>query len=188
MNHPVAIWDVIIHSDVGHLRCLSYLDGQCESPVLEDKWRYSFPRLLFLFSPSGKGSYRQKIHYFMFKLKKLFFVLPILMVAMFAFASCSDDDDDDKGNANSNGSALVGSWVYYDEDADDIDEVYTFNSNGTGVYFYENRWGKETESFKWTADDKIVTITYDGDDEPERCSYSISGNILILDGDTYRRK
>lgn len=116
----------------------------------------------------------------MFKLKNLLFVLPILMMAMFSLSSCSDDDDDKDQNP---GSALVGTWVYSD---DDIDEIYTFNADGTGVYSYEDEYDDDTIRFTWTATQNTVTVNESGD--IYSCTYSINGNTLILDGDIYYRR
>lgn len=105
-------------------------------------------------------------------------MLPIFMMATFAFSSCSNDDDDKGGDAS-----LIGTWIYED---DDYEEMYTFNANGTGRYFYSDEYIDEDYSFSWKADDKTVTITAYGD--TDTMPYKVVGNKLYLDGDEYYRR
>lgn len=103
------------------------------------------------------------------------------MMTMFTLSSCSDDDDDK--NQNNPASALVGTWVYTD---DDEDEIYTFNADGTGTCFYEDEYNKYTEHFTYTATQNTITFKESG--ETWTWPYSINGNVLNLDGDIYFRR
>ncbi|MDE6383667.1 MAG: lipocalin family protein [Paramuribaculum sp.] len=114
---------------------------------------------------------------------KHFSVLFTLLLAMVMIVpACSDDKDDNK-----NGSKLVGTWVYIDsEDSERI----TFNANGTGTHYYGGSWGSDSETFRWTATETIVTLNYEDDSDPWIAPYSISadGKQLILDGELYLRQ
>lgn len=114
---------------------------------------------------------------------KQFSVLFTLLLALVMIVpACSDDKDDNK-----NGSKLVGTWIYMDsEDSERI----TFNANGTGTHYYSDSWGGDTETFRWTATENIVTITFEYYSDPWIASYSISadGKQLILDGEVYFRQ
>ncbi|MDE5786308.1 MAG: lipocalin family protein [Duncaniella sp.] len=98
-------------------------------------------------------------------------------------ASCSDDKDDVNPAAR-----LVGTWVC--EDSYGID-MYTFNSNGTGVNYYEEKGYSDTDYFNWTATETTLTITYpDYPGEYDKTSYTISpdGKRLTMWGEEYYRQ
>ena len=67
---------------------------------------------------------------------------------------------------------LVGTWIYDDYD---MEEIWTFNSNGTFVYSYY--WYGELEMYEngtYSATGSQLTI--DGD----TVTYSINGNMLTM--------
>lgn len=109
--------------------------------------------------------------------------LLLLLLVGVGFAACSDDNDEKQ----SSNSGLVGSWYYQD---DDEYELITFNSNATGTWYESYVYDdgdtySETESFRYTYKNGILTM-YAGD-EVEKWPLSVLGDIMIWDGQTYRR-
>lgn len=116
---------------------------------------------------------------------KKFSALFLVLFSMVIMASCSDDKDDANPAAR-----LVGTWFSQDPYGYGFTKI-TFNSNGTGVEYIEDKGDAWTDYFKWTATDNMLTITYnDYPYEPETTPYSISsdGKRLVMWGEEYYRQ
>lgn len=72
-----------------------------------------------------------------------------------------------KAGATDNG--LVGSWEY-----ESGGFTYTFNSDGSGVYDVAGTQMK----FTYTAENSVLSITYEGSTAPMQLEYVLSGDTL----------
>lgn len=127
--------------------------------------------------------------------KTLFQLMAVMLMAMMAvsFVSCGDDDDDN-GNGNGGGgtaaNSLVGTWSrsYSTYDGTSSKETYTFNNNGSGTY--KNAY--QTASFSYIAANGYIAVKIRYRDSSSTVedvwSYSISGNTLYLNGNSYQRQ
>jgi hypothetical protein len=114
-----------------------------------------------------------------FKIKTMRKLGIILTMVIMVLVSCKKDDET---------NPLVGTWVstltiysvvYRDE--------ITFNSNNTGrVLNLEDGIQVDDFSFTWSANNNILTVSYDGDTQTS--AYSISGNKLTFGGEVYTKK
>ena len=79
------------------------------------------------------------------------------------------DSAAETAKADATDTGLVGSWEY---------EIggftYTFNSDGSGVYDVAGNQMK----FTYTAENSVLSITYEGASEPTQLEYVLSGDTL----------
>lgn len=95
-------------------------------------------------------------------------LLMVVFAASTALSSCKDDKDEPKG-----GSALVGTWYYYEYGEIDYSDSFTFNADGT----FWSSYGRG----RYTYDSKTNILVLDwGDGYVERGRITISNNILDL--------
>ena len=71
--------------------------------------------------------------------------------------------------ADATDTGLVGSWEY-----ESGGFTYTFNEDGSGVYDMAGTKMK----FTYTAENSILSITYEGSTEPMQLEYILSGDTL----------
>ena len=120
-------------------------------------------------------------------LKFLFVALALLMVAP-TFTSCKDDEKDEPGAPQS--SALVGTWVYTEED---FSSEFVFSSNGTFVItekeYYNGKWETDSEYGTYTFDGTTLTLRYsDGYVDSLRIT-TLKGNYFVSEyGDTFYKR
>ena len=100
--------------------------------------------------------------------RNLFVTLVVLLFLGFALVNC---------NTLSSNNALVGEW-------DDGEEtVIKFFKDGSGILIED----KSEEKFTWTArENGVIVFNFDG--EIQSIDYKISGSVLTLDGDDYKKK
>lgn len=106
------------------------------------------------------------------------------------FTSCKDDKEEEIT------SSIVGTWVGgWSDGKYNVTDIYTFNSNGTysyETYVYKygelDQYGIYPGTYVIKGNTIIGTIYDDGEYGIEEYEYSVSGNILTLDGDKYTRK
>ena len=104
-------------------------------------------------------------------MKKIKFLLMLLIgvVMSFAFVSCGDDDDDDNNNNSGQyaGSPIVGTWIRTYEVVDNgkhlFSETYTFKADGTFTYVSGYEEGephtyKKSGTFLYDKDSKNLTL------------------------------
>lgn len=110
-------------------------------------------------------------------------ILPLLLLLAVSTASCKDDkkDEPDSSEVTGKASALIGTWTS-SEEYETIS--FTFKADGTGTERYTYRGETEVDTFRWSATDYTVTFKY-SDGEKWDVSYSVSGNILYLDGEPF---
>ena len=94
------------------------------------------------------------------------------------------------GGGSGTGGNIVGSWYdYYTEDGYYIYDIYTFSSNGmlTCTLLYskdKSTWYKDDyDSFYYKTSGNTITVTKGS--ETFKSPYSVNGNTLVLDGDTF---
>ncbi|MDR0862603.1 MAG: lipocalin family protein [Oscillospiraceae bacterium] len=97
-------------------------------------------------------------------------ILLLTLTLLLALASCAAK------------SPLVGVWQEVD-----IDNIYTFNANGTGEEYYDG----STWALTWTLNGGTLTMDF-GTAGVEAYKIEIKGNTLIVHGDEvdfeYKRK
>ena len=117
-------------------------------------------------------------------LQRITLVLSLLFIG-FGFTACSDDDED-----GGNDKSIVGTWL--NEDYGDR-EFITFNANGTGSYidYYSTGDIADSENFRYTYRNNILTMYFDEDDNGEKyvetVKVTMSGNTMTWtyeDGET----
>lgn len=102
-------------------------------------------------------------------MKKIKFLLMLLLgvVMSFAFVSCGDDDDDDNNSGQSASSPIVGTWIRtyeVDKGKHPFSETYTFKADGTFTYIYDG----------WSFDTQLGTYQY----------YKDSGILILVTTDS----
>ena len=73
------------------------------------------------------------------------------------------------GKADTSDNSLEGSWEY-----ESGGFTYTFNSDGSGVYDVAGTQMK----FTYTAENSVLSITYEDSTEPMQLEYVLSGDTL----------
>ncbi len=112
-------------------------------------------------------------------MKKIKYLL-VMIVAVMVCVSCDNDDDDDiMGDP-----ALVGQWIYTEVNLQDFYSVsINFESDlrGTTLSFERTDGIEYTEisSFTYRTNRNQLTLIVDG--EAEVSTYTISGNSLTID-------
>lgn len=114
-------------------------------------------------------------------------LLLVMSISIISFNSCKDDDEPNQGN-----NELVGEWYFYDDYYDEIDfeDYFTFRSNGTGYYNYDND-PENSDSFTYTydSDTKILTLNYKNwDKERIRLTWMGKDKVDFDDYGIYIRK
>ena len=103
-------------------------------------------------------------------MKKYLSLLVLVLALAVVLCSCSPDID----------SKLIGSWI-----ADDGSHVITFGSNKVMTVTYPSD-PSESLSYLYTVEKGVVILDMGIIKRP--MEYSISGSILIFDGDKYYRQ
>ncbi len=109
-------------------------------------------------------------------------VMVAAAIAITAFFIIKNNNKEGEGNSSSsNGSssqtsndpksAIVGKWMYYDEDFGTLDFTYTFNADGTGNY-------TAAGNFTYKIDGNKITINYDN--APFETEFEIKGDTLNI--------
>jgi hypothetical protein len=116
------------------------------------------------------------------------FLIPLCMGLCMSLAACGGDDDKDDLSGGGGGSkthALVGSWSKnYVLEGKTCKETFKFYSNGTGNL----KNGAQDTNFTRTATGTTSGIIEMGGGLGAYWSYSINGNKLTLEGQTYTRE
>ncbi len=106
---------------------------------------------------------------------RLFLMMLTLAVTSVTFSSCSDDSDDGLQNP------LVGTWV-----SESGNTTYTFKSNGTGTYVYEEMYEGITISEKsnftyiFSLSENLLKISHENSSYIENYQAIITGKTLML--------
>ena len=79
------------------------------------------------------------------------------------------DSAAETAKADATDTGLVGSWEY-----ESGSFTYTFNSDGSGVYDVAGTQMK----FTYTAENSVLSITYEGSTAPMQLEYVLSGDTL----------
>ena len=79
------------------------------------------------------------------------------------------DSAAETAKADAMDTGLVGSWEY-----EIVGFTYTFNSDGSGVYDVAGTQIK----FTYTAENSVLSITYEGTSAPMQLEYVLSGDTL----------
>jgi hypothetical protein len=123
---------------------------------------------------------------FFMKNKILLVMLAAALVLGMTLVGCKDD---------AGGGSLIGTWV----SDDDPDMVWTFTSSNWEITYdgylymigtYTTSGGKLTIITTQFWDDgssSVITIPPE-DREPDTTNYSVKGNKLTMDGDTYTKQ
>ena len=105
----------------------------------------------------------------------------IAVIMSVNFMACSDDDDEDDKQSNT----IIGTWEVTgdtsDEEYNDIGDIYTFYSDGTGLLEWVDNSGKDssTITYKINSDNTIIYIDYEDGDGFEEMRMSITDNALM---------
>lgn len=132
-------------------------------------------------------------------MKKIKFLLMLLLgvVMSVSFVSCGDDDDDDNNSGPYVGSAIVGSWAcdFADDKSDrPLIATYTFKADGTFTHVYDG--GKDTEhgTFQYDKDNNILILVITNATNEKRIgtkTYKIelvANSYFIIDYDKYYKQ
>ena len=77
----------------------------------------------------------------------------------------------ESAKAGATDTGLVGTWEY-----EIVGFTYTFNSDGSGVYDVAGTQMK----FTYTAENSVLSITYEDSTEPMQLEYVLSGDTLNI--------
>lgn len=117
-------------------------------------------------------------------------MLLVLFATTAVFSSCDDKNKDD----DSSNSELVGTWYCQEDGYTDYDDSFTFKSDGTFKYRYEDDYDYEYVSGNYAYDSRheILTLEYKEDGEWESWDLDIyfysKNKIEIEEFGTYVRK
>ncbi len=115
---------------------------------------------------------------------KNIFILAVLVLELLGSVSCSKDKKDEPDQNSSN---LVGTWYYMDDYGTiDRQDYFLFNSNGTGIYYYDG----DSDYFTYNYDSKsdILILNYkDWDTEYQNIRWIGTNKIEIEDYGIYVR-
>lgn len=100
-------------------------------------------------------------------MKKLIALVLVLTLCATVLAACGD-----KEKKAEKPLTLVGTWEY-----SGMDCHYTFNDDGTGVYYFI---GAE-QKFTYTDNGDSVTIQFETSDFPSDHAYEIKGKTLLIE-------
>ena len=119
------------------------------------------------------------------------FKLVLLLTVFFSATIVSSCKDDDKDSPSSGSSELVGTWYFVDDGAVvDYEDFFTFKSNGSGSYNYDNDpLNSDDFTYTYNAQTKVLTLNFKHW-ESETCRVEWLGRDAIdIDGyGTYIRK
>ena len=109
----------------------------------------------------------------------------ILMVAIMSvgFMSCSKDDDSSKDETV---VSIVGTWRYDWGSSAVSFTAYTFNSDGSGFIYDKGNPGRPF-TYIYDKQNNIITIINSPYDKETMFVSELTSNILVLDGEEYRR-
>lgn len=136
-------------------------------------------------------------------MKKIKFLLMLLLgvVMSVSFVSCGDDDDDDN-NGQSASSSIVGTWnltyTYNDDKAKtDISKTYTFKADGTFTYIYDDEWNISTQlgTYQYDKDSGIlILVTTDSSNKKKIGTTEnfkielVANSYIIIDNEKFLKK
>ena len=113
----------------------------------------------------------------------------VAVIMSVSSVACSNDDEDDKQSNTVIGTWQVTSSTYteevagdtYDEEYNDIGDIYTFYSDGTGLLEWIDSSGKNSSiiTYKINSDNTIIYIDYEDGDGFEEMRMSITDNALM---------
>lgn len=122
-------------------------------------------------------------------MKKLYYFLAVMLLALVSVGvtSCGDDDDEPKS------SDLIGTWQLkaIDEDGATYESLVQFTKNGkwNSVDIYTDEVGVqvEVEQGTYTVSGNRITVSYteDGQTLNESFTYEVKGDKLMLTYDDY---
>jgi hypothetical protein len=123
-------------------------------------------------------------------MKKLIYILFLILFASAFIISCSDDDDDSTTGPDSNDGldqSLVGTWVLTKilspiaASPEDVGIALTvvFNDDGSMELTSEDAESTATYPGTWSTKNGELTITLE-ESEPGTSPYSINGNIATI--------
>lgn len=108
----------------------------------------------------------------------------ILMVAIISLCvSCSKDDDSPKDETV---VSIVGTWRYDWGSSAVSFTAYTFNSDGSGFIYDKGNPGRPF-TYIYDKQNNIITIINSPYDRETMFVSELTSNILVLDGEEYRR-
>ena len=108
----------------------------------------------------------------------------ILMVAIISLCvSCSKDDDSPKDETV---VSIVGTWRYDWGSSAVSFTAYTFNSGGSGFIYDKGNPGRPF-TYIYDKQNNIITIINSPYDKETMFVSELTSNILVLDGEEYRR-
>lgn len=112
-------------------------------------------------------------------------LMTILMVAIMSvgFMSCSKDDDSPKDETV---VSIVGTWRYDWGSSAVSFTAYTFNSDGSGFLYDKGNPGRPF-TYIYDKQNNIITIINSPYDKETMFVSELTSNILVLDGEEYRR-
>ena len=108
----------------------------------------------------------------------------ILMVAIISLCvSCSKDDDSPKDETV---VSIVGTWRYDWGSSAVSFTAYTFNSDGSGFIYDKGNPGRPF-TYKYDKQNNVITIINSPYDKETMFVSELTSDILVLDGEEYRR-
>ena len=117
-------------------------------------------------------------------MKKLFILLSVALCSL--FVGC---DKNDAGGVNRGGSdSIVGIWSC---NLSDFGDPYTtltwrFNRDGSFTYSAVENYNGEVSSYveigRYEYKTPVLTLYYEGEDEPEEMVVEIDGDVLYFEG------
>ena len=121
--------------------------------------------------------------------------MTILMVVIVSvgFVSCGGDDDDNDNNNNkqveegtTTSISIIGTWRNSWGDGPRGYTAYSFFDDGTGLMF-DGGNGAERFTYSFNSQTKIVSIEYSEYDKEQMTVSQITSNVLVMDGDEYKK-
>ncbi|MCM1036673.1 MAG: hypothetical protein NC406_05035 [Bacteroides sp.] len=130
------------------------------------------------------------------KLYKTVLMAMMALIMAVSFSACSDDDDNQP--VNPSGTNIVGTWQKINNSTTDLSvTTLKFNSDGTGVYTYDDAKGvnSSTSKFEWILNEdsdhrlnlRIISKAY-CEVAGSYSNISITKTMLEFGGSKYERK
>lgn len=113
--------------------------------------------------------------------------MTFIMVSLLSlcFLSCGDDDDDNN-NEEQSSTSIIGTWRNDWGNGARSYTAYSFFENGTGLIFDKGN-GAQRFTYTYNSHPQSVNIVYSKYDKENMAISKLTSNVLVMDGDEYKK-
>lgn len=117
---------------------------------------------------------------------KKFIIITMIVILGICSASCEDDEKDRFGEEK-NTFSIIGTWRNsWGDDPRNCYTAYSFFDDGTGLMFDKGN-GAERFTYTYNAQTNVVSVEYNGHQKEQMTVSKLTSNVLVLDGDEYKK-